>query len=220
MAKAITDIDNHESFRNIFDIIENNSQLLREADYISIMKSVSDLRLDIKKSIKLKCSCSGTNFCIQNMDAFLACSNISYALKKCNVLKLLLPLHKRNITSTIHIHFFPNIKDIIIDYSFIDFETDSHEITEFLDKIIKLINTKPNRITIIVLFIVMFDTIFKHFIIFKNAVSSYNRFWDMMKRKLGEFANDSKKDMKYIKSMINFKGNIFNEFLQNLELYS
>ena len=87
MARAIKDIDNNESFRNIFEIIENNSQLLKEADYINIMRSLSQLRLDIKDTTTFICSCSDTQFCIQNIDAFISCSNISYLLNKSNVLQ-------------------------------------------------------------------------------------------------------------------------------------
>ena len=130
--------------------------------------------------------------------------------------KLLLPLHKR-INHSINIHLIPNIEGIIIDYSFIDFDTDNHEILQILDKLFMLLNNVSNRLIKTIICISIFDIIFKYFIIFKNHIKSkYDAFYLSCKSKLKELIIDADNVIKYIAPMINFKGNIFREFLKNL----
>jgi hypothetical protein len=213
MALAIQDVDNYEPFRNIFSIIDNNSQLLPEGDYISLMNSLLKLRLDLKS---MKCSCSGYNFCYTSPEAFLACSNINYLLNKSPVLNLLLPFHKRR-SGKINIQFTPNIKDIIIDYQFLDLSAEAEEISSILGNFFSIIGKTYNMKVQVIFCIAIFDITCKYFIVLKNNMQFPDEFYDMCILKLKEFSKIVCEDIKEINKILNIKGSVFNKFLRNFK---
>ncbi len=209
------DIDNYGPFRNIFDIIENNSQLLPDGDYINLMRSLSQLRLDLK-SIR-KCSCSGYNFCSNNIDAFVSCSNIDVVLSKSSVLYLLLPLHKRKPSN---INFIPNITDIIIDYDFLDFSDEYNQLIDILQNIMELFHTIHHDVSIqVILIVAFFDIISKYYILFilHTTELQYLNFYNMCIIKLNEYINITEDKMKHFNNMFHFKDNVFHIFLEHFQ---
>jgi hypothetical protein len=218
MALAIQDVDNYEPFRNIFSIIDNNTQSLSDGDVISLMTSLSQMRLDIK-SIKGSCSCSGTKFCYNNVDAFISCSNLNYLLYKSEILYLLLPLHKRP-SGKIKIQFTPNIKDIIIDHDFLDLYAECEEISEILRRLFIIMDKTIYMKIKIIFSIAIFDITCKYFILFKKHMSSPKDYYDQCILKLTEFANLKSKYINELSIILDIKGCVYNIFLKKFKKIS
>ncbi len=221
MAQVITDIDNHETFKQMFSFIDENSQQIPDAVYMNLMGALMKLRLDIKKTINddQKCVCSGNKFCIDSIDKFITCSNLNYILDKSNILYYLLPLHKR--TKKIYrIQLYPNTDGIIIDYDVDMF--DKSEISQvilqlinFVENTKKYICNKVNYMSRVIIAIAIYDIIYKYFILFINE----KEFLNMCIFKMDEFITYHEIEFKQVFNMIKFKGHIIKAFKKHLIKY-
>ncbi len=221
MAQVITDIDNHNTFKLMFNFIDENSRQMPDAVYMNLMETLMQLRLDIKETINddKKCMCSGYKFCIDSIDKFIACSNLNYILDKSNILYYLLPLHKR-IKKNYRIQLYPNTDGIIIDYD-VDIFNKS-KITHVVLQLIKFIeNTKKNKInkayymSQIIIVIAIYDIIYKYFILFIND----KEFLSMCSVKIDEFIINYEIEFQQVFNMIKFKGHVMKAFKKHLIKY-
>jgi hypothetical protein len=212
MAQAITDIDNHEHFQSIFNILDAHSQLLPEGDYINIMRSLQLLRADIHITSKLamKCTCTNYDFCKNSIDDFTNCSNFNFILEHSDFLYLLLPVHQY-INKELTISIKPTEEQCADLYT----QDTKLNIIHIIKQLLELCTTIEDNFIKTIIAGSMFDIVFKYFSIFKE----YTKFLKTCIDRLDEFKKTACNEFIKLAKTCNYEIDLLSTWYNELSVY-